>query len=230
MDRYSKVLNKNKREIVLLKSFPCMWGKCRFCDYIEDNDTKEDEINKMNKAVLKNITGEFGQLEVINSGSVFEIPEETLKNIKNKCIEKNIKKIYFESYYRYKDRLDEIREKFKGMEVVFKCGIETFDDDFRNKYLKKGVIFNSPEEVATYFDNICLMVGIKGQTKNMIRNDMEILQKYFKHGCINVFINNTTDVKRDEELVVWFKEEFGYLDQNEDIEILWNNTDFGVGD
>ena len=36
MDRYSKITNKNKREIVLLKALPCAWGKCRFCDYIEE--------------------------------------------------------------------------------------------------------------------------------------------------------------------------------------------------
>ena len=37
MDRYSKVTNKNVREIVLLKALPCIWGKCAFCDYIDDN-------------------------------------------------------------------------------------------------------------------------------------------------------------------------------------------------
>ena len=28
MDRYSEVTNKNQREIVLLKGFSCVWGKC----------------------------------------------------------------------------------------------------------------------------------------------------------------------------------------------------------
>lgn len=37
LDRYNVIDNKNNREIVLLKSFPCVWGKCAFCDYIEDN-------------------------------------------------------------------------------------------------------------------------------------------------------------------------------------------------
>ena len=37
MERYSRILEKDKREIVLLKSRPCIWGKCSFCDYIEDN-------------------------------------------------------------------------------------------------------------------------------------------------------------------------------------------------
>ena len=87
MDRYSKVINKNLREIVLLKALPCIWGKCAFCDYIDDNDDNIAEINKLNKEVLNNITGEFGVLEVINSGSCFEIPRESLEYIKKIVVE-----------------------------------------------------------------------------------------------------------------------------------------------
>ena len=34
MERYSVITEKNRREIVLLRAFPCAWGKCSFCDYI----------------------------------------------------------------------------------------------------------------------------------------------------------------------------------------------------
>ena len=95
MDRYNKITNKNKREIVLLKAFPCIWGKCSFCDYIDDNGNNEEEINKLNKEVLDNVTGEFKALEVINSGSCFEIPKETMKYIKKIVDEKNIKLLFF---------------------------------------------------------------------------------------------------------------------------------------
>lgn len=53
MDRYSEITNKNQREIVLLKGFPCIWGKCSFCDYIDDNSNLEEEMNKLNLKVLK---------------------------------------------------------------------------------------------------------------------------------------------------------------------------------
>ena len=46
--RYSKVEGKFQREIVLLKSFPCAYGKCSFCNYIEDNSNNEEEINEVN--------------------------------------------------------------------------------------------------------------------------------------------------------------------------------------
>ncbi|MGL4910606.1 MAG: radical SAM protein, partial [Cetobacterium sp.] len=135
--RYSKIENKNKREIVLLKGLPCKYGKCKFCNYIEDNSIDLEEIDKVNEDALKEVTGEFHALEVINSGSVFELPESTLKRIKDVVLEKNIKLIYFEIYYGYKNRLKEIQDYFDGIEIRFRMGMETFDNEFRiNSYGK----------------------------------------------------------------------------------------------
>ena len=229
MDRYNKITNKNNREIVLLKAFPCVWGKCSFCDYIDDNSLNEEEIVKLNKEVLKNITGEFKVLEVINSGSCFEIPKETLNDIKKIIQEKNIEKLFLESHWCYKNRLDEMREFF-GIPIIFKIGVETFDNNFRNLVLNKNANFKTPEEAKENFQSVCLLIGIKGQTKEMIKRDIDIVLKNFDYATLNVFVNNTTDIKRDEELVKWFVEEYKYLDSYENIEVLYNNTDFGVGD
>ena len=228
LSRYSVIKDKNPREIVLLKGFPCKWSQCSFCDYIHDNTIDKEEIIRTNKEVLSNVTGEFHSLEVINSGSVFELPDETLKDIKNIVSDKNIKTLYFESHWLYRNRLDEIRNYF-NIPIIFKCGVETFDDYFRNKVLKKGMVFSSPKEVSRYFPSICLLVGIKGQTKEMIKNDMDILLKYFERGCINIFNENTTEIKPDYDLIKWFLKEYKYLNGNPNIEILVNITDFGVG-
>lgn len=229
MDRYNKITNKNNREIVLLRAFPCIWGKCSFCDYIDDNGRDEDELNKLNKEVLDNITGEFGVLEVINSGSCFEIPKETMNYIKKIVDEKKIKLLFFESHWCYRNRLDEIKNFF-NIPIIFKIGVETFDYDFRNNFLNKNAKFKDAKEVAEKFQSVCLMVGIKGQTKEMIKKDIEILLENFKYGTINVFVDNTTSIKRDEELVQWFRKEYSYLDDHPTIEVLYHNTDFGVGD
>lgn len=229
MDRYNKITNKNNREIVLLRSFPCIWGKCSFCDYIDDNGRDEDELNKLNKEVLDNVTGEFGVLEVINSGSCFEIPKATMNYIKKIVDDKKIKLLFFESHWCYRNRLDEIRNFF-NVPIIFKIVIETFDYDFRNNFLNKNAKFKEAEEVAKSFQSVCLMVGIKGQTKEMIKRDIKILLENFKYGTINVFVNNTTSIKRDEELVQWFRKEYKYLDEHPTIEVLYHNTDFGVGD
>ena len=226
--RYSKITEKCKREIVLLKAKPCFWGKCAFCDYILDNSSDEKSIDELNDEILKNVTGEFGVLEVIDSASVFELTEHTKKSIKKVVEEKNIKHLFFEAHYIYKDRLDEIREYF-NVPITFKIGIETFDDDFRNNVLKKGAYFEDYKEVEKYFDSPCIMVGIKGQSKEMIDRDMEIIQNHFERATVNIFEENNTIIKRDDELVKWFVNKYYYLKEDPRIEVLFQTTDFEVG-
>ena len=144
MDRYSKITNKNQREIVLLKAFPCIWGKCRFCDYIEDNSNQKDEMIRLNHEILSQVTGEFGVLEVINSGSCFELPKETLEEIRILIQTKKIKKLFFESHWMYRKKLQEMRD-YMGIPIVFKIGVETFDNEFRQQYLNKNAGFTKPE-------------------------------------------------------------------------------------
>lgn len=228
--RYSKIENKNKREIVLLKSFPCKYGKCKFCNYIEDNSTDELEIDRVNLETLKEVTGEFGALEVINSGSVFELPIKTLEKIREVVYDKNIKLLYFEIYYGYKNRLNEIIEFFKGVDIRFRMGMETFDNDFRiNSYGKNFKIGTSEiQDLSEKLYSVCLLICVKGQTKEMIKKDIEFGLKYFKSITINIFINNGTEVERDEELVKWFVESYKYLQDDPRVELLIDNKDLGV--
>lgn len=229
MERYNKIREKNNREIVLLKGFPCIWGKCAFCDYIHDNGENEEELININKEILDKIDGEFGVLEVINSGSCFELPKETLKYIKKIIDEKGIKKLFLESHWCYRKRLEEMKSFF-NIPIVFKIGVETFDNDFRNKVLNKNANFKNEKEVKEYFQSVCIMVGIQGQTKEMIERDIEIILENFDYATINVFIENSTNIKRDDELIKWFCKEYKFLNEYKTIEILYNNTDFGVGD
>ena len=142
--------------------------------------------------------------------------------------EKKIRRLIFESHWIYRKRLNEMREFF-GIPVTYKIGVETFDNNFREKVLNKHADFRTPQEVAELFDSICLMVGIQGQTREMIRNDISAMKKYFKHGTVNVFNNNSTQIRRDEELVRWFMEEYRWLLDDPDVEVLYEITDFGVG-
>lgn len=229
MERYSRILTKRKREIVLLKAKPCAWGKCRFCDYINDNSRDIEGMIALNREVLSHVTGEFGVLEVIDSASCFELPLETLIDIRKVIVEKGIRQLYLESHWIYRHRLDEIR-KFFNIPIIFKIGVESFDNDFRQNYLNKHADFKNAQEVRAYFDSPCIMVGIKGQTKEMIANDIKTLKANFELGTVNVYNNNSTDVVEDEELISWFIKEYRWLEDEPGIDYLVHNTDFGVGD
>ena len=227
-ERYSQITGKNRREICLLRGFPCAWGKCAFCDYIEDNGRDGAAMAALNRQVLQKVTGAFGVLEVINSGSCFELPQETLDDIRKLLTEKDIRRLFFGAHWMYRNRLEEMRRRMPAV-LVFKIGVETFDRDFRERVLNKHADFEGPEEVARYFDSPCLMVGIQGQTRDMIARDIDYLKKYFKLGTVNVYNNNTTPIRRDEELVRWFMEEYRWLLEDPAVEVLYEITDFGVG-
>ncbi|AVQ32253.1 MULTISPECIES: hypothetical protein [Fusobacterium] len=228
--RYNKITDKHQREIVLLKSFPCKYGKCSFCNYIEDNSLDEEEIDNVNMEVLKEITGEYGVLEVINSGSVFELTQKTLEEIKRIVKEKNIKILYFEIYYGYIKRIEEIKKYFSGVEIRFRMGIETFDNNFRVKVYNKNFILEEKEiiEISKKLFSVCLLICVKGQTKEMIENDIKIALENFQGVTINIFINNGTVIERDNELVKWFIEKYSYLALDDRVELLLDNKDLGV--
>lgn len=227
--RYARITETfEKREIVLLKGLPCVWGKCSFCNYIDDNSPDVVENNRINREILEKVTGEFGVLQVINSGSCFEIPAETMEMIRFLIKTKKIFKIYFESHWLYRERLQELRDFF-AVPLIFLLGIETFDDDFRNLVLNKNIVYTDIEEVKRYFQSICLMVGIQGQTRDMISRDVEILLNHFSYGTINLFVENGSVIKPDYALQDWFRSRYSWLPAERKIDILWNNTDFGVG-
>ena len=106
MKRYSIIEKKNKREMVLLKGKPCIYGKCSFCNYIFDNSNDIAEINNCNMEILSEINGMYSILEVVNSASVFELPIETLSRIREISDQNGIEIIYFEAYISYMKRLN----------------------------------------------------------------------------------------------------------------------------
>lgn len=229
MERYSRIENKYKREIVLLKARPCAWSKCTFCDYIEDNSTCLEEMIQINTEALNHVTGQYGVLEVIDSASIFELPQQTLQQIKQIIQDKHIHTLFVESHWIYHQRIQDIRDFF-GIKMIIKIGVETFDDDFRNRVLNKNATFQTIEELKQYFDSPCLMVGIQGQTKEMIQKDMDILTHHFDYGTISIYRNNSTPVKRDNQLVQWFMQNYAYLQDDPRYDFLYEPTDFGVGD
>jgi len=119
---------------------------------------------------------------------------------------------------------------FFNIKIIVKTGIETFNTDFRENILIKGINYNNIDEIKEYFDSVCLMVGIKGQTRRMIAEDIKIVSENFDHFTINVFVENSTSIKPDYDLIKWFQKEYKYLNEVEKCDVLWVNTDFGVGE
>ena len=227
MDRYALIRTKMPREFVLLQGTGCRWRKCTFCDYHEDVSECPFEVNK---PVLRRVTGQYGVLDVINSGSAIELDADTIALIKEVVREKKIHTLWFEAHYMYRKKLASFAEQFAPVKVKFRCGVETFDPELRNAW-KKGIPSSvSAQDITRYFQGICLLCCTQGETKEHILKDIELARQHFEYFSVNVFCNNHTEVKQDKELTAWFAQEiYPAIKEDTRIEILMENTDLGVG-
>ena len=228
MERYSVIHTKMPREFVLLQGCGCRWGRCTFCDY--HTDTSENPY-ATNRDILSRVTGCYGTLDIINSGSGIELDAGTLQLIKKVAYEKNIHTLWFEMHYMYRFRLAEFAGYFAPLTVKFRCGIESFDPVQREKWNKGVPSGVTPEDVARYFQGVCLLCCTKGESRERIINDIHIAEQLFEYYSVNLFCDNSTEVRRDEDLAEWFvKNVYPMVKLSPKAEILLNNTDLGVGD
>lgn len=231
MPRYSVIAHKRPREIVLLRGRGCAYKRCSFCDYHLDFSPSDAENFSLNSEVLAQVTGVHGDLEVINSGSVFELDDATLDLIARTCRERAIHTIHFESHYLYRRRIPALRERFCNFDLKLKLGLETFDRTYRETVLLKGIPEEDPAVIARHFDEANLLVGLTGQTVASMERDIELGLEHFERICVNVMCKNTTAVQPDPQVVAAFMEElYPRYSPDPRLDILVENTDFGVGD
>ena len=227
MDRYAVIHTKMPREFLLLQGKGCRWRKCTFCNYHTD---ASDAPFVVNEPVLRRVTGVYGVLDVINSGSAMELDDETIELIKEVVREKNIHTLWFEAHYMYRNRLQAFAEQFAPAVVKFRCGIESFDARLRGEWNKGVPQEVTAADVARYFAGVCILCCTRGDSRERIASDIETARKYFEYFSVNVFCDNGTEVKRDDELAEWFVTEMlPQIKDDDRIEVLVENTDLGVG-
>ena len=77
---------------------------------------------------------------------------------------------------------------------------------------------------------IILLQGISGQTKESMISDIETGLKYFSRICVNIMVENQMPIKPDKKVIEQFVEYvYPLYKDNDRVDILLNNTDFGVG-
>ncbi len=200
LKRYGQVTKRLPREVVLLRGSGCFWGNCIFCDYHLDQDYNAFRNHKLNHKVLEKVTGKYGVLQIMNSGSASELDVATIFELMKLCKDKNIKQLILESHVKYENDIKVFREQFRPTELKFIIGAESFDINYRENVLNKGIGDRKASEFEN-FDWVNLLFGMTSPNIEKLKRDVELALKYFERVTINVFCENTTTVKRDNELI-----------------------------
>ncbi|WP_317393867.1 radical SAM protein [Agathobaculum desmolans] len=233
LTRYSVIADKNPREIVLLRGRGCAWKRCRFCDYHLDASHDAAANLALNRTALAQVTGAYHRLEAINSGSFAELDEDTVREIERVCREKAIRDLHIESHWIWRRTIPALRARFAelGVRLHVKIGVETFDAAYRERVLDKGIDQADPAKIAADFDDCCLLFGLTGQTADSMRRDIETGLAWFDRVCVNIMVPNTTAVYPDDAVrAVFAREIYPQYKDDPRVDILFDNTDFGVGE
>lgn len=233
MQRYSVITQKNPREIVLLRGQGCRYRRCTFCDYHTDASCDQQANLLINTEALSHVTGEFGCLEIVNSGSFCELDSNTLKAIIAVCRQKAIKTVHFECHWLYRRHIPSLREAFAtvGTQVKMKIGVETFDPVYREETMLKGIKETDPAKIAEGYNECCLLFGLPGQTETSMKYDVETGLMHFERVCINIMVENTAPLQPSEHVRQTFIDKiYPIYKDNPRVDILLHNTDFGVGE
>lgn len=226
---------------VLLKSTGCLnRGNCVFCsfsDYYDENINSCIQYNNQELFEADLILGHLSigdkkykdiLVELAPSASFFEIPN----NSQNYCfdvIRKNdrIAKFRTEVHYYYGNLIKNTIHYLNGA-LDIKIGIETFNDHQR-AIMGKDYEIHSYKNVLRYTDKICLIGGIKGQTKEAIIEDIKIAKNEFQYTDWNLideaFVKNKNVI--DWNLRDWLINEIiPDLDKEPNIKVWNNSSDF----
>ncbi|MGI6108441.1 MAG: radical SAM protein [Eubacteriaceae bacterium] len=227
--------NEPDTEIVLLQGRGCFWKKCSFCNYYLDSDCDE-RTTILNTAVLSQVTGETGRLTVINSGSWFELPEETRAEILECCRKNGICELSTETHWAYAERTRLLKAQLaaQGLRLSPRIGIETFDRDFREDIMIKGIGKDvMPEDIAAIYEECCLLYGMQGQTEAQLRTDIATALSLFRRVYLNLYEGGEGRYPEDKVLTLDFRKrllpEFQDKTRYPGLVVLADNTDLDVG-
>ena len=198
-----------KRETVLLVSLGCSWGKCAFCDYQDDKSSSVLKCDAVNKKVLESVRGkEIGStvLDITCSASYTELPFTTMNYIRQTCKDKGIETVILEGHYLFRDANKFYTEFFEqyGIKVIYRCGIETFDEHLREDILRKGLPGATPEDISKYFTWINLMYGMEGQTFDQLKKDFEIAFNNFDRINLSIYTSINGGPARNQNQIQEF--------------------------
>ncbi len=191
-----------KRENVLLVSLGCSWGKCAFCDYQDDKSSSVLACDTVNKKVLESVRGEeagVSCLDVTCSASYTELPFTTLNYIRQTCREKGIDTVILEGHYIFRDSNKFFVDFFGqyNIEVIFRCGVETFDENIRENILHKGLPNVTAKDISEYFQWINIMYGMEGQSFDQLQKDISTGLEYFDRINLSIYTTVPGGPERD---------------------------------
>jgi len=141
-----------RRLVVVLQGFPCAWGRCVFCPFSREQSCNTRVVVETNRKVIREAAerlagGGFERITVLNGGSFWELPYDTV--VKLSGITRGLI-VDIESRPEYVDEysVKAAATALAARRLVVRLGFEVWDEELRNRVLRKGIPQSEVERLA----------------------------------------------------------------------------------
>ncbi len=207
-------------KVLVLKSGTCSWAKCCFCGYgrMPGNHPTYANLKKDFDSFFKDVKS-GDTIKIFGSGSFLDekqVPIDSRKYFIDKCLEKEIKKLFIESRPEYvrKEALDE----FAGLDLTVAIGLEAADDAVLDK-INKGFHVRDYEEAANVIHSshakIRTYLLVNPPYVKDIRKSIEGSVDYALKHSDSVVLINTLPHGNTPVFKMWLRGEWNYLSREE---------------
>ena len=190
-----RVIDKlGHRVILILKSYPCSWGRCIFCPFTIEQSTSIKEVievnrNVINEALRKLREGRVERVSIFNGSSFHELPLDTVLRLRP-LTRGRVVDIEERSEYVTKNSVEGLINLLEPKELVIRVGFEVWDEGLRENYLRKGMpdsevrrlvklrkeirTLKAPVKIVTY-----VLFGIDGIPEHKVAESVKKFKELF---------------------------------------------------
>ncbi|MCE4606836.1 MAG: hypothetical protein F7B59_05850 [Desulfurococcales archaeon] len=183
-----------RRLIVILRGFPCSYGKCTFCPFAIEQSLHTSKVIFDNREIINNAVREKEEyrpdrIAVFNGGSFHELPYDTVERLKP-LAKNTVFEVEERSEFITLESIRNLLDYYKPEHLVIRVGFETFREDIREKTLNKGMPDSElkrviqvrieaqsrgwPVSIWSY-----LLFGMKGISEESVAESLRAFKKVF---------------------------------------------------
>jgi len=188
------------RLVVVLKGFPCSWGKCVFCPFYLEQSSNLREVLETDAEIVeraRQALREWGcdRVTVFNGGSFFELPLAVINALRAITRGRVVDIETRPEFLTLENALHALR-LLEARELVVRVGLEVVNEEIRNRVLNKGIPQSEVMRLAELRKRIdelglpikivaYVLFGIEGVPEEEVIRSVEEFNRLF-HGVIAI--------------------------------------------
>ncbi|MEB2837196.1 MAG: hypothetical protein GSR80_000394 [Desulfurococcales archaeon] len=131
------------RLVLILRGFPCSWGRCTFCPFALEQSTSTARVIGDNRRIIERAIEEIrrepvGRVAVFNGGSFHELPYDTVERLRP-LARGRVFEVEERSEFVTLDSLEALVDYYRPRRLIVRVGFETAFEDIREGLLRKGM-------------------------------------------------------------------------------------------